>query len=330
MDLSMPQTMPAITVPAPGGPDALVLETRPCPTPAQGEVRIRVTAAGVNRPDVFQRLGVYPPPAGASDILGLEVSGHVDALGPDAQRWSVGDPVCALVAGGGYAEYVCVDSGSVLPQPNPVSLRDCAGLPETVFTVWANVFESGALQPGETFLVHGGTSGIGTTAIQMARAQGARVIATAGTDEKCALCTRLGADLAINYRTKDFGEAVSAFGGADVILDMVGGDYTARNIAVLKRGGRLVNIAFLKGSKVELDLMPVMLKRLTVTGSTLRARPVAEKARLAQAIESTVWPWIEQGRLAPVIDSVFPLQAARAAHERIDSGDHAGKILLTV
>lgn len=326
----MPQTMPAITVPAPGGPDALVLETRPCPTPAQGEVRIRVTAAGVNRPDVFQRLGVYPPPAGASDILGLEVSGHVDALGPDAQRWSVGDPVCALVAGGGYAEYVCVDSGSVLPQPNPVSLRDCAGLPETVFTVWANVFESGALQPGETFLVHGGTSGIGTTAIQMARAQGARVIATAGTDEKCALCTRLGADLAINYRTKDFGEAVSAFGGADVILDMVGGDYTARNIAVLKRGGRLVNIAFLKGSKVELDLMPVMLKRLTVTGSTLRARPVAEKARLAQAIESTVWPWIEQGRLAPVIDSVFPLQAARAAHERIDSGDHAGKILLTV
>ena len=326
----MPQTMPAITVPAPGGPDALVLETRPCPTPAQGEVRIRVTAAGVNRPDVFQRLGVYPPPAGASDILGLEVSGHVDALGPDAQRWSVGDPVCALVAGGGYAEYVCVDSGSVLPQPNHVSLRDCAGLPETVFTVWANVFESGALQPGETFLVHGGTSGIGTTAIQMARAQGARVIATAGTDEKCALCTRLGADLAINYRTKDFGEAVSAFGGADVILDMVGGDYTARNIAVLKRGGRLVNIAFLKGSKVELDLMPVMLKRLTVTGSTLRARPVAEKARLAQAIESTVWPWIEQGRLAPVIDSVFPLQAARAAHERIDSGDHAGKILLTV
>ena len=326
----MPQTMPAITVPAPGGPDALVLETRPCPTPAQGEVRIRVTAAGVNRPDVFQRLGVYPPPAGASDILGLEVSGHVDALGPDAQRWSVGDPVCALVAGGGYAEYVCVDSGSVLPQPNPVSLRDCAGLPETVFTVWANVFESGALQPGETFLVHGGTSGIGTTAIQMARAQGARVIATAGTDEKCALCTRLGADFAINYRTTDFGEAVSAFGGADVILDMVGGDYTARNIAVLKRGGRLVNIAFLKGSKVELDLMPVMLKRLTVTGSTLRARPVAEKARLAQAIESTVWPWIEQGRLAPVIDSVFPLQAARAAHERIDSGDHAGKILLTV
>ncbi|MEE2566551.1 NAD(P)H-quinone oxidoreductase [Hyphobacterium marinum] len=326
----MSQTMRAITAPSPGGPDALTLEKRPLPEPAPGEVRIAVTAAGVNRPDVFQRLGFYPPPKDASDILGLEVSGTIDALGEGVTGWKTGDEVCALVAGGGYAEAVTVNAGSVLARPGTLSLRDCAGLPETVFTVWANVFESGALRPGETLLVHGGTSGIGTMAIQMARAYGARVIATAGSNEKCVLCERLGAELAINYRETDFVEAVKAAGGAGVVLDMVGGDYTARNIAVLNPGGRLVNIAFLKGSKVEIDLMPVMLKRLTLTGSTLRARPVAEKARLAAAIRQTVWPWIAAGKLEPVIDSVFPLERAADAHSRIEDGDHMGKILLTV
>lgn len=322
--------MRAITAPQPGGPEALRLETRDIPEPGPGEVRIAVTAAGVNRPDVIQRLGHYPPPKGASDILGLEVSGTISGLGQGVNRWKTGDAVCALVPGGGYAEAVIADAGSVLPQPRTLALRDCAGLPETVFTVWANVFDSGALKAGESFLVHGGTSGIGTTAIQMARAAGARVFATAGTDGKCALCEDLGAEQAINYRTDDFVETVRAAGGTDLVLDMVGGDYTARNIAVLKPGGRLVNIAFLKGSKVAVDLMPVMLKRLTLTGSTLRARPAAEKARLAAAIEATVWPWIEAGKLRPVIDSVFPLARAADAHRRIDSGEHAGKILLTV
>lgn len=326
----MSPTMRAVTAPAPGGPDVLTLVERPVPEPAPGEVRIAVTACGVNRPDVFQRLGFYPPPKGASDILGLEVSGTIDRLGEGVTRWKPGDAVCALVAGGGYSEAVTVHAGSVLPRPGTLSLRDCAGIPETVFTVWANVFESGALKPGETFLVHGGTSGIGTTAIQMAAAHGARVFATAGSDDKCALCEQLGAEQAINYREADFVEAVKEAGGADVILDMVGGDYTARNIASLKSGGRLVNIAFLKGSKVELDLMPVMLKRLTLTGSTLRARPVTEKARLAAAIEQTVWPWIDAGQFSPVIDSVFPLTKAADAHRRIDDGSHKGKILLTV
>lgn len=326
----MTETMRAITAPQPGGPEALQLETRDVHEPGPGEVRIAVTAAGVNRPDVFQRLGRYPPPKGASDILGLEVSGTISAVGEGVTRWKTGDVVCALVAGGGYAEAVIADAGSVLPKPQALSLRDCAGLPETVFTVWANVFESGALKAGESFLIHGGASGIGTTAIQMAKAAGARVFATAGKDEKCALCEELGAERAINYCTDDFVEIVREAGGADLVLDMVGGDYTARNIAVLKPGGRLVNIAFLKGSKVEIDLMPVMLKRLTLTGSTLRARPAAEKARLAAAIEAVVWPWIEAGKLRPVIDSVFPLERAADAHRRIDSGDHAGKILLTV
>lgn len=317
-----------VTAPEPGGPDALTLVRRPLDEPGPGEVRISVTAAGVNKPDTFQRMGFYPPPEGASDVLGLEVSGTIDAVGAGVTRWAIGDEVCALLAGGGYARSAIAPAGSVLPRPGRLSLRDAAGLPETVFTVWANVFESGALQPGETFLVHGGAGGIGTTAIQMAAAHGARVIATAGSQEKCALCRSLGADVAINYREADFVAAVKAAGGTDVILDMVGGDYANRNLQSLRRGGRLVQIAFLKGSKVEIDMMAIMLKRLTVTGSTLRARPAEEKARLAAAVEHNVWPWIESGAVAPVIDTVFALKDVVKSHERLDSGAHAGKILL--
>ncbi|MEN0654224.1 MULTISPECIES: NAD(P)H-quinone oxidoreductase [Hyphobacterium] len=318
----------AITAPRPGGPDALVLERRTVTEPGPDEVRIQVAAAGVNKPDTFQRMGLYPPPPGASDVLGLEVSGTIDAVGSGVSRWKTGDAVCALLPGGGYAEMAIAHQGSVLPKPSGVSLRDSAGLPETVFTVWANVFEAGALKPGETFLVHGGAGGIGTTAIQMAAAHGARVIATAGSDEKCALCRELGAEIAVNYREADFVEAVKAAGGADVILDMVGGDYADRNLQCLNSGGRLVQIAFLKGSRVEIDMMRIMLKRLTVTGSTLRARPLDEKARLAAAVETHVWPWIESGRFRVVADAVFSLEDAAKAHALIDSGGHAGKILL--
>lgn len=313
----------------PGGPDVLDVVSRPVPTPAPGEIRIRNIARGINRPDQIERLGFYPAPAGAPEGLGLEVSGHVDALGEGVDGFAIGDPVCALVAGGGYADWSVAPAGSVLPVPDGVSVADAAGLPETVFTVWTNVFEIGALSHGETFLVHGGTSGIGSTAIQMAKAAGARVIATAGTAEKVALCETLGADIAINYRTADFEAVVNDAGGADVILDMVGGSYVQKNINCARMGGRIVSIAFLTGSRVELDLMRVMLKRLTLTGSTLRARPLEEKARLAAAVRQTVWPWIASGQLAPVIDSRFALEDVRAAHARLDSGAHAGKILLT-
>jgi len=318
----------AITAPQPGGPEALALERRKITAPGAEEVRIRVAAAGVNKPDTFQRMGFYPPPKGASDVLGLEVSGTIEAVGSGVTRWKIGDEVCALLPGGGYAEMAIAHQGSVLPKPAGVSLRDAAGLPETVFTVWANVFEAGALEPGETLLVHGGAGGIGTTAIQMAAAHGARVIATAGSDEKCTLCRELGAEIAVNYRDADFVEAVTAAGGADVILDMVGGDYADRNLQCLKAGGRLVQIAFLKGSRVEIDMMRIMLKRLTVTGSTLRARPLKEKARLAAAVEKTVWPWIEAGKIRVVADAVFSLEEASKAHALIDSSGHAGKILL--
>lgn len=326
----MSQTMRAVTAPEPGGPDALLIETRPIPVPAEGQVRIKSAAAGINRPDIFQRMGFYPPPSGASDILGLEVSGVIDAVGNNVARWNVGDAVCTLLSGGGYADYAIADAGSVLPCPPCLDLTHCAGLPETVFTVWANVFESGALQPGETLLVHGGSSGIGTTAIQMAVAQGAKVIATAGSDQKCALCEGLGAREVINYRDQDFVEITRAEGGADVVLDMVGGDYVSRNLQSLKPGGRHVSIAFLNGSRVEIDMMPVMLKRLILTGSTLRARPVSEKARLASAIEAAVWPWLKSGAVKPVIDSVHTLDDVANAHRRMDSGDHAGKILLSI
>ena len=312
----------------PGGPEVLDLVTRPLPTPGPGEILIRNVACGVNHPDQIERLGFYPAPPGAPEGLGLEVAGHVEAVGDGVSGFAAGDAVCALVAGGGYARYSIAPAGSVLPVPDGVAVEDAAGLPETVFTVWTNVFEIGALSRGETVLVHGGTSGIGSTAIQMAKAAGARVIATAGTADKVALCKTLGADIAIHYREEDFEAVVTEAGGADVILDMVGGAYVQKNINCANMGARLVSIAFLTGSRVELDLMRVMLKRITLTGSTLRARPLAEKARLAAAVKATVWPWIAAGKLAPVVDSRFRLEDVRAAHARLDSGAHAGKILL--
>lgn len=327
--MSEPQIHHIVIAQEPGGPDVLACVERPRPVPGPGEVLIRNTACGVNRPDQIERLGFYPAPPGAPEGLGLEVSGHVAELGEGVTGLDVGEAVVALVAGGGYSEFVVAPEGSVLPAPEGLDLVDAAGLPETVFTVWANVFEIGALSPDETFLVHGGTSGIGTTAIQMAKAHGARVIATAGTPEKVELCRKLGADIAINYREEDFEAVVTEAGGADVILDMVGGPYVQKNINCARAGARLVSIAFLQGSRCELDLMRVMLKRITLTGSTLRARPVAEKARLAAAIKDTVWPWIEAGKVRPVIDSRFALTEAVSAHERLDSGEHSGKILLT-
>ena len=312
----------------PGGPEVLDLVTRPLPTPGPGEILIRNVACGVNRPDQIERLGFYPAPPGAPEGLGLEVAGHVEAVGDGVSGFAAGDAVCALVAGGGYARYSIAPAGSVLPVPDGVAVEDAAGLPETVFTVWTNVFEIGALSRGETVLVHGGTSGIGSTAIQMAKAAGARVIATAGTADKVALCKTLGADIAIHYREEDFEAVVTEAGGADVILDMVGGAYVQKNINCANMGARLVSIAFLTGSRVELDLMRVMLKRITLTGSTLRARPLVEKARLAAAVKATVWPWIAAGKLVPVVDSRFGLEDVRAAHARLDSGAHAGKILL--
>lgn len=309
-------------------PLSLAVAARPEPKP--GEVLIRVAAAGVNRPDLVQRAGHYPPPPGAPETLGLEVAGVIEALGPGVSRWHEGQEVCALLPGGGYATYAIADSGSVLPVPKGLSLAEAAVLPETVFTVWANVFEGGALKPGETLLVHGGASGIGVTAIQMAKAHGARVFATAGDAEKVALCERLGAERGINYREEDFEAVLREAGGADVVLDMVGGPYVQKNLDLLKEGGRCVMIAFLQGPRADLNLIKLLLKRLTLTGSTLRPRSHAEKARIAKAVEENVWPWIEAGKLKPVIDSTFPLGDAEAAHARMQSGAHAGKIVLTV
>lgn len=325
--MTLPATMPAI---AHDGANPLRLIDLPTPSPGPGAVLIKVAAAGVNRPDLIQRSGAYPPPPGAPNTMGLEVSGTIVALGEGVKRWRVGDTVCALLPGGGYAGYALAPEGSCLPIPAGVSLIEAAALPETVFTVWANVFEAGALKPGEAFLVHGGASGIGTTAIQMAAAHGAVVYATAGDAEKTALCQRLGARRAINYKTEDFEALVSADGGADVILDMVGAPYLQKNLNILKAQGRLVYIAFLQGARGEIDLMRVMLKRLTITGSTLRARPEAEKARIAAAVEAHVWPWVAAGTVRPVIDSTFPLADAEAAQARMQAGSHAGKIVLTV
>lgn len=311
----------------PGQP--LVLGDIPMPAPKAGEVLIEVAAAGLNGPDQIQRKGLYPPPPGAPETLGLEVAGTVIGLGEGADTALLGQEVCALLPGGGYATHAVAHAGSVLPVPKGLSLIETAGLPETVFTVWTNVFDRAGLKPGETLLVHGGTSGIGTTAIQMAKAHGARVFATAGTDDKCALIDRLGAN-PINYRTQDFGAVVSGSGGADVVLDMVGGDYIQKNIDLLNQDGRLVQIAFRQGPVVQLNLMRLMLKRLTLTGSTLRPRSNAEKAAIASAVHTTVWPWIEAGLVKPVIDSTFPLADAEAAHVHMDSGAHSGKIILVV
>jgi putative PIG3 family NAD(P)H quinone oxidoreductase len=299
------------------------------PEPGRGEILIRVAAAGVNRPDLMQRAGLYPPPPGAPDTLGLEVAGVIEAVGPGVARWHEGQEVCALVPGGGYATHAIAHAGSVLPIPKGLSRTEAAALPEAVFTVWANVFEAGALKPGETLLVHGGASGIGTTAIQMAKAHGARVFATAGDAAKVKLCEDLGADKAINYRTEDFESVVDYSGGADVILDMVGGPYMQKNLNVLNERGRCVMIAFLQGPHADLNLMRLMLKRLTLTGSTLRSRSNEEKARIAREVERVVWPWIEAGKMKPVIDSTFPLDQAEQAHARLQGGAHAGKIVLT-
>ena len=331
--MALPDSMTAIAITRPGGPEVLEPVTLPVPQPGDGEILVAVAAAGVNRPDVLQRQGGYAPPPGAPETPGLEIAGDVVAVGPGVERYRVGDRVCALVAGGGYAEYCTVAEANALPIPGDLTLVEAAGLPETFFTVWTNVFTRGRLRPGETLLVHGGSSGIGTTAIMMARQWGARVLATAGSADKCKACEKLGAERAINYREEDFVEAVLAATdkrGADVILDMVGGEYVGRNIKAAARDGRIVNIAFLQGSKVEVNLMPLMLKRLTLTGSTLRPRSVAEKAEIADALEENIWPHIAAGRIRPVIHQTFPLREAAAAHALMDSGAHIGKIILEV
>ncbi len=309
----------------------LIPANRPVPVPGDGEVLIRVHAAGVNRPDVLQRKGAYPPPPGASDIPGLEVAGDIVGLADGAGGWRLGDDVCALVTGGGYAEYCTAPAAQCLPKPEGLDMDEAAALPETFFTVWSNVFDRAGLTAGETLLVHGGSSGIGTTAIQIAHNMGARVMVTAGSDEKCGACEVIGADLAVNYREQDFVSAAKEFTagrGVDVILDMVGGDYVRRNIEALARDGRLVNIAFQNGSKVEIDLMPVMLKRLTLTGSTLRMRSVPFKAAIADKLKECVWPLIEQEKISPLIHAAYPLADAQEAHALMESGEHIGKIVL--
>ena len=331
--MSLPTEMTCVEIAEPGGPEQLRITTRPVPAPAKGEVLIKVAAAGVNRPDVVQRLGNYAPPEGVTDIPGLEVSGTVAALGDGVEGWKIGDALCALVAGGGYGEYVTAPTEQCLPVPKGLSMVEAAALPETFFTVWTNLYERGDLKPGETLMVHGGTSGIGTTAIQVASRLGAKVIATAGSAEKCQACLDLGAARAVNYREEDFVEAAKDFTGGkgvDVILDMVGGDYIEKNLKSLNRDGRLVNIAFMKGAKAEINFMPLMLKRLTITGSTLRAQSVARKGKIARAVRENVWPLIEKGEVKPVIYKTFSLDQAREAHELMESNRHIGKIVFQV
>ena len=328
---ALPDTMTCIEISEPGGPEVLKPGSRPLPVAGAGEVLVRVAAAGVNRPDVMQRRGMYSPPPGVSDIPGLEIAGTVAALGADVSEWKVGDALCALVAGGGYAEYCAAPAPQCLPFPKGLDAVAAAALPETFFTVCTNVFGRARLQPGETLLVHGGSSGIGTAAIQMASRLGARVMATAGSAEKCAACEDLGAERAINYRDEDFVEAAKAFSdghGVDVILDMVGGDYVARNIAALARGGRIASIAFLQGSKVEVDLMPLLMKHLTITASTLRPQTIEQKGEIASALRERIWPLVEAGDIKPVIDSTFPLTDAAEAHRLMESSRHIGKIML--
>jgi len=327
----LPGTMTVIEISEPGDPSVLRPVERPVPAPGAGEVLIRVGAAGVNRPDVMQRLGMYPPPPGASDIPGLEVAGVVAAAGEGVESPAVGDRVCALVTGGGYAEYCVAPARLCLAPPPGIGVREAAALPETFFTVWSNVFERGALRAGETLLVHGGASGIGTTAIQLAVAFGANVVTTAGSEEKCRACMALGAALAVNYRQEDFVERVAGFTGGtgvDVILDMVGGDYLARNLRCLAEGGRLVQIALQRGPKTEINLLPIMLKRLTLTGSTLRPRSVEEKGANADALVRHVWPHVAAGAVKPVVHAHFALARACDAHDLMDRSGHIGKIVL--
>ena len=323
--------MNAIQVVGGKGPaEALKLSTLPRPQPGPGEILIRVRAAGVNRADLMQRRGHYPPPPGVSDIIGMEVAGEVAQLGPGAGRWAVGDQVAALMAGGGYAEYVSVDARSALPIPTGLDFIQAASLPETTFTVWSNVFEIGDLQPGETLLLHGATSGIGVTAVQLAKALGARVIATSRGADKAARARALGADLSIDSTAQDWVQAVKDAGGADVVLEMVGGDQVAKDLSVMKPLGRVVMIAFPAGAKGEIDFNGILRRRLTLTGSTLRARDADEKARLAGQVETHVWPLVASGAFKPVIDAVFPLADAGKAHSRLEAGDHVGKVILTV
>jgi NADPH:quinone reductase len=326
----MGTSMRAIEISTPGGPEVLRMVERPTPVPGSGELLVRVEAAGVNRPDLLQRLGQYPPPPGISDLPGLEVAGTVSAVGPDVSRWREGDSVCALVAGGGYAEYCVVPEPQALPLPRGFRPGEAAAIPETFFTVWTNLFDRGKLTEGETVLIHGGSSGIGTTAIQLARAFGATVLATAGSDVKCAACERLGAR-AINYRSADFVQVTREFTGAkgvDVILDIVGGDYLQKNIECLAMHGRLIQIGLLGGSRAEINLRPLMQKRLTLTGSTLRTRSIAEKGAIARDLEARVWPLLASRQVAPLIDQTLPLGDAAEAHRLLESGEVIGKIVL--
>jgi putative PIG3 family NAD(P)H quinone oxidoreductase len=324
--------MIAIAITRPGGPDVLRPVELPMPVPGPREVLIRVAAAGVNRPDLMQREGKYPPPPGATDIPGLEVSGIIEACGSAVTRWRAGDAVCALVSGGGYAEYCVAPDAQCLSIPQGLDLVSAGGVPETFFTVWMNVFDRGRLREGESFLVHGGASGIGTTAIQVARAAGARVFATAGTDEKCRACERLGAEHAVNYNTQDFVAALMPLTGGrgvDVILDMVGAPYFPRNLDLLALEGRLLQIAVMHGGRSEIDLVRVLRQRLTITGSVLRARTIEEKGAIASAIEAKVWPLVEAGKVRPILYARFGLREAAEAHRLMESGSHIGKILLT-
>lgn len=327
MTEAIPKTMSCMEI----SDGRLIAAMRPVPVPGDGEVLVRVHSAGINRPDVLQRQGAYPPPPGASDIPGLEIAGVIVAIADNVENWKIGDEVCALVTGGGYAEYCTAPGPQCLPVPTTLDLDEAAALPETFFTVWSNVFDRAGLVAGESLLVHGGSSGIGTTAIQIAHHLGARVMITAGSDDKCGACEILGADLAVNYREQDFVAAAKEFTdgkGVDVILDMVGGDYVQRNFSALAMDGRLVNIAFLGGSKVEIDLMPVMLKRLTLSGSTLRMRSVPFKAAIAEQLKERIWPLIEAEKIAPFIHATFPLAAANEAHALMESSEHIGKIVL--
>lgn len=328
--MDLPEMMRAVEIATPGGPEVLKLCERPVPKPAADEIVIRVVYAGVNRPDALQRAGLYNPPPGASDLPGLEASGEVVAIGAAVSEWKLGDQVCALLPGGGYADFVATPAAHALPVPESLSLREAACLPETFFTVWSNVFMRGGLQAGERFLVHGGSSGIGTTAIQLARAFGARVFASAGSEAKCKACVALGAERAINYREEDFVSVAREEGGMNLILDMVGGDYIPRNIKALAMEGRLVNIAFLQGSKAEVNFAQVMLRRLTLTGSTLRPQSDAAKAKIAEALRAKVWPLLEAGTVAPVMHSEFALEEASKAHALMETNAHIGKIVLKV
>lgn len=321
-----------ITISEPGGADALSLAEGSKPQPGPGKVLIKVKAAGINRADVAQRMGMYPPPPGASDIIGLEAAGEIESCGENAAGWQPGDRVCALLSGGGYAEYAVAEAAECLPVPAGMPLEEAAGLPETMLTVWSNVMQRAALQPGEKFLVHGGSSGIGTTAIQLAKLLGCQVYTTAGSEEKCRFCEELGADRAVNYRTEDFVAVLQEQtdgAGIDVTLDMVGGDYTNRNIRLAANDGRIVNIAFMQGSKVEIDLMPVMFKRLVLTGSGLRYRPAAFKAALTAEVLKKAWPWVEQGSFEPVIHQVYPFSKAAEAHRVMEASTHIGKLILS-